>query len=132
MFMYGFYRFRHNVQGCYFRADKLTNMVCDHLKIQFSNVSEYLENVLKDEGIHGDDNICLGNTPFTTMCITKNYHCNIHTDADDVSYGFFIWFGHHNKYAIHHFYFFKCNLLCTFNYLHLLFLLNGLYFFYCD
>ena len=49
-----------------------------------------LENVLKEGGIHDDDNICLGNTIFTTMCITWNYHSNIYTDTDDVSYGFFI------------------------------------------
>lgn len=28
-------------------------------------------------------------THHALLCVTKDYHCNIHTDIDDVSYGFF-------------------------------------------
>jgi hypothetical protein len=79
--------------GCYHRADQLAALLCDHLKIQFPNVFKHLESILEEEGIGDEDNVRLGNTPFTTMCITRDYDCNIHADTNDVSYGFFIWFG---------------------------------------
>jgi hypothetical protein len=58
----------------------------------------HLEGVLREEGIAEEENVTLANTPFTTMCVTRDYNCNIHTDSDDVSYGFFIWFGAHGMY----------------------------------
>ena len=82
---------------CYHGADLLATMLCERLIVLFPNVFKHLEDVLTEEGIGEGDNVRLGNTPFTTMCVTKNYHCNIHTDTDDVSYGFFIWLGQPGK-----------------------------------
>jgi len=73
-------------------------MICDNLKVQFPEVFKPLENVLIEEGITKEEIVILENTPFTTMCIIQNYNCNIHTDLDDVTCRFFIWFSTHNMY----------------------------------
>jgi len=53
----------------------------------------------KKEGITDEDNKRLGNSPFMTMSVTRDYDRNIHMKLDDVSYGFFVWFGAHGEYC---------------------------------
>jgi len=88
--------------------------------VQFLEVFKHLHDVLHEKGIDKEDNVIIGNTPFTTICITKNYHYNIHTDSEDVSYEFFIWFGVYDTYFyfLFIFYYFVCfNLILSFEYL---------------
>jgi len=70
------------------------------LRQQFPAIFDHLESILQKKGITDEDNVRLGNNPFTTMSIMRDYNCNIHIDADDISYGFFVWFGAHGKFFL--------------------------------
>jgi len=89
------YRFWHKLQGCYSHAKDLYTIISKHLKQHFLVVFKHLESVLQQEEIKKEDEMRLSNNLFTCISITQNYNCNIHVDADNVLYGFFIWFNAH-------------------------------------
>ena len=72
-------------------------MLCEVLRKIFPQIFEHLEAVWEKEGM--PINVArVGNAPFTTMCITRDYSCNPHIDAHDNSFGFFIWIGANGKF----------------------------------
>ena len=89
-------RYVHKETACYKQSIGLAEIISNQLKTYFPSIFDQLEKIREIEGI-SDGEGCIGKTPFTAMSITQDYTCDIHTDDDDVSYGFFIWLGKNGK-----------------------------------
>lgn len=87
---------------CYRRSDELVQMVNEGLKRKFEPIINYLYKIRRNEELKPEEG-CLGNSPFTSLSLTKNYNCAVHTDVNDISYSFFIWLGQDGKLIVLYF-----------------------------
>jgi hypothetical protein len=85
-------RYKHPKTECYTKSEKLVETVSTGLKRHFLPIFQHLYQIRKDEGVAVNEG-CMGNSPFTGISITKDYHCSVHNDSNDFSYSFFIWLG---------------------------------------
>jgi hypothetical protein len=66
------------------------------LRHDFGYIFDHLYKIRETEGVSPNEG-CMGQSPFTGISITRDYHCNVHSDTNDFSYSFFIWLGADGK-----------------------------------
>jgi len=71
--------------------------VAKGLKKHFPSIFEHLENARAIERMQSSDSR-IGDSPFTALAITEDYKVKVHRDANDYSYGFFLWLGQSGKF----------------------------------
>jgi hypothetical protein len=79
------------------RSQTFARIVAKGLGKHFPSIFKHLENARAMEGMQSNDSR-IGDSPFSAFAITKNYHVNVHCDALDFSYGFFLWLGGSGKF----------------------------------
>lgn len=47
----------------------------------------------------------MGYSPFMSISIIQDYHCNVHTYSNDFSYSFFVWIGINGTFMFYNFIF---------------------------
>lgn len=60
------------------------------LELCYPGVFKHLRNIVKTEGFQAGE-ASIGESPFTSFALTKDYNCRPHTDDDDYDLGFIIW-----------------------------------------
>jgi hypothetical protein len=60
------------------------------LQRHFLPIFDHLYQIRESEGVNPKER-CMGHSPFTSISITQDYHCNMHTDSNDFFYSFFVW-----------------------------------------
>jgi hypothetical protein len=91
-----FYRYKHPKPECYCRSEKLVKLLSTALQRDFGYIFDHLYKIRETEGVSPNEG-CMGQSPFTGISITRDYHCNVHSDTNDFSYSFFVWLGADGK-----------------------------------
>jgi hypothetical protein len=80
----------------------LATFISLRLKGHFPLVFEQLQKVCDFEGFAKGE-ACIGNSPFTTFVVARDYNCRPHIDGDDYGLGFILWV-EEGKYLYIYFY----------------------------
>jgi hypothetical protein len=95
-----FYRYKHPKPHpkpeCYRRSEKLVKLLSTALQRDFGYIFDHLYKIRETEGVSPNEG-CMGQSPFTGISITRDYHCNVHSDTNDFFYSFFVWLGADGK-----------------------------------
>jgi hypothetical protein len=111
-----FSRYKHPKPECYHRSEKLVKILSAALQHDFGHIFDHLYKIRETEGVSPNEG-CMGQSPFTGISITRDYHCNVHSDINDFSYSFFVWLGADGKSTVDFCYFYYlCFLLFTYFY----------------
>jgi hypothetical protein len=86
------YTYQHPKIECYKRSEKLVQLVSTTLWCHFVQIFYHLYKIHWTEGVNPNED-CMGKSPFIGISISRDYHCNVHSDTNDFSYNFFVWFG---------------------------------------
>nr|XP_024366530.1 uncharacterized protein LOC112277918 [Physcomitrium patens] len=74
----------------YHLSEELAKYTCHILRRSYESLFQHLDNIVIAEGF-SNSGACIGNGPFTSFAITRDFNCRPHRDEDDYDFGFIIW-----------------------------------------
>lgn len=84
------YRYIQNRPEYYHLSEELAKYTCHILRRSYESLFQHLDNIVIAEGF-SNSGACIGNGPFTSFAITRDFNCRPHRDEDDYDFGFIIW-----------------------------------------
>jgi hypothetical protein len=80
-------------------SEKLVKLLSIALQHDFGHIFDHLYKIRETKGVSPNEG-CMGQSSFTGISITRDYHCNIHSDINDFSYSFFVGLGADGKSTV--------------------------------
>jgi hypothetical protein len=67
-------------------------LVSKSLQQHFLPIFDHLYQIRESKGVNPEEEY-MEHSLFISISIIQDFHCNVHTDSNDFSYNFFVWFG---------------------------------------